>query len=382
MRNCLLFDPEAEAPAPGSLLLEGERIAARLRPDEAVADAEVVDLGGLAVAPGFVDVHFHGRAIFAEPAGSRDALRHDAASCLAGGTTAFLTTTVALPSVELAVRVEALAAAVAAPLEGARPLGIHLEGPWIQPAALGAQPSAGARDPDLAEAGELLARAAGLLRMVTLAPELPGADRLAAQLAEREVVVALGHSLASAEQVDAAVRCGARHVTHLFNAMGPIQQRAPGLAGAALVDDRLSCDAICDGVHVDPRMLRLAARAKGDRLLWISDRIDPPASGDAFGSGPLRDDGSVWRLADGRLAGSRTTLAASIAAARAGSVMTRHEAIAACTLRPARLLGLEAELGTLRPGARADLVVLEADDSVRETWLAGAPAFARDSPLA
>jgi N-acetylglucosamine-6-phosphate deacetylase len=227
------------------------------------------------------------------------------------------------------------------------------------------------REPDPTEARDLLAGAEGLVRMVTLAPELQGTAALQQILERAGVLVALGHSLASSEDVDAAVRRGARHVTHLFNAMGTLHHRAPGLAGAALADDRLSCDVICDGIHVDPRMIRLAARAKRELLLMITDRIDPPARECAFGSGPLHDDGAAWRLADGRLAGSRATLARSIATVRARGALTRLEAIAACTLRPARLLGLEAEIGTLRAGARADLALLDDRDALLETWVAG-----------
>ena len=166
---------------------------------------------------------------------------------------------------------------------------------------------------------------------------------------------------------------GARHVTHLWNAMSGLHHRAPGLAGAALADDRLSCDLICDGVHVHPAAVRVAARAKRDRLVLITDRVSPGAG---FGAGALIDDGTALRLADGRLAGSRLSLDRALHNAVSFGAMTRLEAVAAVSLRPARLLGLERERGTLRPGARADLALLDAEGRVAETWLAGRRVYA------
>jgi N-acetylglucosamine-6-phosphate deacetylase len=376
--NALLLDPEAEAPQPGGLLLEGERIASRLAPGAPLPpDTRAIDLAGRALVPGFLDLHFHGELILGAPSEASARLAVTARELLASGVTGFLPTTVAWPAAELLARVAALAEACAGVSGGgASALGLHLEGPWIAAGAAGAQPPAGIRDATEAEVREVLASAEGIVRMVTLAPELPGAPALLAELGRRGVVAALGHSRADAAQVDAAVTRGARHVTHLWNAMSGIHQRAPGLAGVALADDRLSCDLICDGVHVAATLVRVAARAKRERLLLITDRV---GAGGGFGAGALVDDGTVLRLADGRLAGSRISLDAAVRNAVAFGAMTRLEAIAAVTSRPARLLGLERERGTLRPGARADLVVLDAADRVTETWLAGARVYAHSA---
>jgi N-acetylglucosamine-6-phosphate deacetylase len=352
------------------LLLEAGRIAARLAPGAAPAAAESVDLGGLGLAPGFLDLHYHGALVLGAAAETAAAARHTARELLGSGVTGFLPTTVAWPEPELLARVGALAEACSAPdaSDGAALLGLHLEGPWISAHAAGAQPEAGIRAFEPGEGARVFERAHGTLRMVTFAPELPGAAALQAELARRGIVAALGHSQADAEQVEAAVARGARHVTHLWNAMSGLHHRAPGLAGTALVDDRLSCDLICDGVHVHPTAVRLAARAKRDRLVLITDRV---WAGAGFGAGALVDDGTALRLADGRLAGSRLSLDRAIENAVSFGAMTRLEAIAAATLRPARLLGIERERGTLRPGARADLALLDAEGRVAETWLAG-----------
>jgi N-acetylglucosamine-6-phosphate deacetylase len=144
----------------------------------------------------------------------------------------------------------------------------------------------------------------------------------------------------------------------------------------ALTDDRLTCDLICDGVHVHPDVVRLAARAKGEGWLLITDRVDP--SGEGFGSGGVRDDGQALRLPDGTLAGSSLGMDRAVRNAEAFGAGRRLEAVAAATVRPARLLGIEAERGTLRPGARADLVALDEAGRVRETWLAGERVWRAD----
>jgi len=375
--NALLLDPERDAPALGGLLVEDGRIAARLAPGEAPASAATVDLAGRALAPGFLDLHYHGALVHGAPGEAAGVLRETARALLASGVTGFLPTTVAWPEPELLARVAALAEACAAGMAGAAtPLGLHLEGPWISAHAAGAHAAAGIRAFTAAEGARVLERARGALRMVTFAPELPGAAALQEALAREGIVAALGHSRAELADVEAAVARGARHVTHLWNAMSGLHHRAPGLAGAALADDRLSCDLVCDGVHVHPAAVRLAARAKRERLVLITDRV---SAGTGFGGGALVDDGTALRLADGRLAGSRLTLDRAVHNAVSFGALTRLEAIAAVTLRPARLLGLERERGTLRVAARADFAVLDADGRVVATWLAGRPVYAGPS---
>jgi N-acetylglucosamine-6-phosphate deacetylase len=378
LADATLLDPEQSAPARGSLLLEGGRIAARLPAGAAEPqEARRVELARAPLGPGLLDVHHHGELVLRPAHDALVATRAASASLVRHGVTSFLPTTLAWPAPELAVRVTALAAALAEAVAwpGAEPLGLHLEGPWIRAEAAGAQPPAGIRPCDPAEVRALLDRAGGSVRMVTFAPEIEGSAALLAELGRRGIVPALGHTLAAPAQIEAAAAAGARHATHLFNAMGGLHQRAPGVAASVLAEDRLSCDVIADGAHVHPAWLRIAARVKGERLLLITDRIDPPATLSAAtwaDGGPIASDGVAWRLGDGRLAGSHLALHDAVRNCVAWRVMaTRHDALRAATLAPARLLGVESEYGTLRPGARADLVLWSEDGRPLVTWVAG-----------
>lgn len=374
LADATLLDPEAAAPTRGSLLLAAGRIVARLPVGApGPADARRVELAGASLGPGLLDLHHHGELVLRPARDAVAAIQTASASLVRHGVTGFLPTTLAWPAPELAARVEALAAALAgARWPGAEPLGIHLEGPWIRLEAAGAQPAAGIRPCDPGEAGALLERAGGWVRLVTFAPEVEGSAWLLGELERRGVVPAIGHTLASPLQIGAAAAGGARHATHLFNAMGPLHQRGPGVAASVLAEDRLSCDVIADGAHVHPAWLRVAARVKGERLLLVTDRIDPPAGGAEWPDGsPLTSDGVAWRLPDGTLAGSHLALHDALRNCSRWRVMTQLDALRACTSAPARLLGVEAERGTLRAGSRADLVLWSADGEPLATWVAG-----------
>jgi len=400
MTRCLLvggvlLDPEADEPLRADLLLDRGRIEARIGPNDARPEAaRRVDVSGLRIAPGLIDLHVHGSAVFQPAEFIEDAIRSDAASSVRHGVTANLITTVAWDLtrvMEFSSGFAAIASWDAS--DGSVPIGLHLEGPWISAAAAGAQPRAAIREYRAAEGTAILDAAQAAVRMVTLAPEIEGASDLLGELARRDIVAALGHSRADSDTIDAAVGAGARHVTHLYNAMGPLHHREPGLAAAGLTDDRLTCDLICDGAHVHPRMVAVAARACGERLALISDRVEPPGrfeghekqgrenpgaalDDDAesvadFGAGAMRDDGNAWRLADGRLAGSRVTLDRALRNLIEFAQVTPLAAVAACSLRPARILGIEAERGSLRVGARADLALFDDALRLRETWIEG-----------
>lgn len=369
LSNACLVDPEAEGSLPlGWLLIDRGRIEdlGDGAPPLGV-EAEVVNLDGFSLAPGFLDLHFHGDLASASPAELPTTLEQTSQHLAKRGTTGFLATTVSMEMTQLAAFVTQVAS-LTQHAAAASCLGIHLEGPWIHPGHAGAHAHAALRPYASKEAAELIGRADGALAMVTLAPELEGGLRAVEELHQAGLVVAIGHSCAQPPTIDDAVARGLTHVTHLFNAMTQAHHRELGVAGCALTDDRLTADLICDGVHVDPRMVRLAARAKGSRLCLISDQV-----GRQLGRGgqELERDGCVWRQADGSLAGSAMTIGQALGCFRAYTGADLREAVATMTLRPARVLGIESERGTLRRGARADLVVLDADGRVRATWLAG-----------
>ena len=335
---------------PADVLLEDGRVAAVAPFGSLSGSGDVVEAA--VVAPGFIDLHVHaldGRGLVGTPdvAGLSDAL-------LRRGVTGFLGTTVATPVDDL---VDLVSAVTATEVGGARLLGVHLEGPWLAPPHAGAQPPTALSLPDLASLDRLLA--AGPPRMLTVAPELPGALAVIEAAARAGVVVSLGHSGATYAEAAAAVAAGASHVTHCFNAMSPLHHREPGLVGAALDLPGLTVELIADGVHVHPAAARILLAAVGaDRVCLVSDAVDIDLPGE-----------TGVTLADGTLAGSRAGLDQAVRNLLAWGVdPVRALTMAGAT--PARRLGLS-ELGTLQAGMPADLVLLDDGFHVRSTVVGG-----------
>ena len=331
----------------------------------------VLDATGLLVAPGFIDLQCNG-AVGIDLGREPERLWEMATALPQWGVTAWLPTIVTAPR---ATRDRALAALAAGAPPGtgshAAPLGLHLEGPFLTPSRAGAHRTDLLTPPDEAEAAGW-SRASGVA-MVTLAPELAGAAGVVAGLAARGVVVSAGHSDATTEEATAAVDAGVRMVTHLFNAMAPLHHRAPGLAGVALADPRVTAGVIADGLHLHPVAVAAAAAALGDRLALVTDAVSAlgaPPGPLAVGPAEAVAGPDGVRLADGTLAGSDLSMDQAVRNLRAFTGWSVAAVVAAATAVPARVLG-DAERGIVSPGAVADLVLLTPDLDVVATVCAG-----------
>ena len=338
-------------------------------------DAEVVDAQGLLLAPGFIDLQLNGGfgQDFTE---HPESLWHVASSLPRFGVTAFLPTIITSPAENVMQGLSVLQAGPPAGWQGAAPLGFHLEGPMLNPGKKGAHNPAHIRPPSL-EVIDGWSAAQGV-RLVTLAPEIPGALEVAAALQERGIIVSAGHSLASYEQAKMAFDAGIRKVTHLFNAMPPLDHRSPGLAGAALEDDRVITGIIPDGIHVHPTVVRLIWQSKGRHgTAIVTDSM--AAMGMPPGAYRLADydvvvDERSARLANGTLAGSIVTMDAAVRNMAAWSGAGLYEAALAASQTPASLLGLKNK-GRIAVGADADLILLDVEGRVHQTYTGGKLVF-------
>ncbi|HWM99474.1 MAG TPA: N-acetylglucosamine-6-phosphate deacetylase, partial [Streptosporangiaceae bacterium] len=323
------------------------------------------DLGGQWVLPGFVDMHVHGGGGTSFTEGTAGDARHAAGFHRRNGSTTILASLVTAPLAAL----EARAAMLAGLAREGVIAGVHLEGPFLAAARCGAQDPRHMIAPDVAAFERLHAAAAGQLRVITLAPELPGAAALIKAAAQAGVIAAVGHTDATADVTSAAVDAGASHATHLFNGMRPLHHREPGPVGALLDRDEVSCEVIADGVHLHDTVIRLVARAAGPgRLVLITDAMAAAGMPDGrYRLGSMRVDvaGGVARLAadsdasadsgadarpggPGAIAGSTATMAGVVRHAIAAGLPVTEVAAAASTT-PARVLGLGGRTGALRP---------------------------------
>ena len=359
---------------PGAIIVEHGRIAeivpapvAGALPDE-VIEAPIV-------APGLIDLQVNG-GFGVDVGADPDVLRTLARRLPETGVTAYLPTLISSPAAAYGSAFEAFNQAFAAP--GACALGLHLEGPYLSPARKGAHPLTAIEQAGSATLDEALA--SGLLRLMTLAPERPGALDRIRRLRAHGVLVSLGHTDASLEAFTAGVDAGAGMATHLFNAMSPFGHRAPGAIGAALTDDRIAVGLIADGVHSHPASLRLAIRAKGTaNVALVTDMMAAagmPPGRYRLGGQPVEVDAESARLADGTLAGAVLTLDRAVRNVVRWTGVPAAEAIRMATEVPARLLGL-ADRGRLVVGSAADLALFDDDLRIMATIVGGDVAYRR-----
>lgn len=329
-------------------------------------DAATLDLTGHWVVPGFVDMHNHGGGGASFTSGSADDVLQGIATHREHGTTTVVASTVTGEMDFLAQRAGFLSELV----EQGDLAGIHFEGPFISPCRKGAHSEALLRDPDPAEVRKLLDAARGTAKMVTLATELPGGIESVRLLAEHGVIAAIGHTDATYEQTVEAIEAGATVATHLFNAMPAIGHRAPGPIAALLEDERVTVELINDGTHLHPAALELAFhRAGAGRVAFITDAMDAAGFGDGlYQLGPLAvevKDGVARLVEGGSIAGSTLTLDTAFRRAATVDRLPVEDIVNAISANPAKLLGLYDKVGSLEPGKDADLVVLDADFTLK-----------------
>lgn len=355
----------------GKALLFGERV---IGIDDPTGAEEVIDAGGRYVAPGLVDVHIHGYLGADASDGDADGLRRMAKGVLANGVTSFLPTTMTVSWDMLETVFGQIKGLMAesrnAGFDGAEILGCHAEGPFINPKRKGAQAGEHILPPD----AEKILPYADVIRILTLAPEMPGGEECIRILKEKtDIVLSVGHTDADFDQAMAAVRAGANHATHLFNAMPPLAHRAPGTVAAMLEADAY-CELIADTFHVDRRLFPLLRKIKGDRLTLITDctRAGGMPDGEyTLGGQPIFVEGVACRLRDGTIAGSVLKLNDAVRNWRDYAHAPMYEAVRAASLAPAESIGLADKKGSLTSGRDADIILMDDDCRVSAAWVRG-----------
>lgn len=377
-----LYTPEQEIVNPLLVVEDGLISEVSTRSEKEISrNISLVDFGDAVLAPGFVDIHIHGGAGLDAMRALPSELPRLGKFLTTHGVTGYFPTTVAAPLDATCAALGRLADAIetaATTTNGhpvqARPLGLHLEGPFLSHKRRGVHPPENLVAPTVDIFERLWQAARGHVRMLTIAPEIPGAMGVIAEAARRNVCVSIGHSDAEMPVAQDAVTAGARHATHTFNAMRPLDHRDPGIIGEVLSDDRLSADIIVDGIHVAPPVVKVFLQTKGyERAVLITDAISATGMPDGrYQLGPIEVDVKDGKCtSNGSLAGSVLTMDRAVRNVTKFSHWSLRDAVRAATLNPARATGLSARHGALAPGAFADFTVLSATGEVLKTIVGG-----------
>jgi N-acetylglucosamine-6-phosphate deacetylase len=347
---------------------------------DVVRPEQLIHLPDAIVAPGFIDLHVHGASGHDLMDGTADALQATSTTLARHGTTAFLATTMSASNACLEVTLRGLATHSYLPTGGARPIGIHMEGPYLNSLRGGAQDPSCLKKADVGSFLHFVELSKNTIRRVTLAPEMDPGLKLTREASALGIRVSLGHSDATEEQACAAVDAGATQVTHTYNAMRPFHQREPGILGVAFTDDRVYTEVIADGIHVHPTALKLLLRVKGaDRVPLVTDgcsAVGMPDGSYPLGGKLIAVKHGECRDSDGHLAGSTLTLDRAVRNLVDWLDVPLHEALIAASATPARCMRIE-DKGVVSPGADADLVFLSHGLEVLQTMVAGRIVYVR-----
>ncbi len=358
------------------IVVDGDRIVEVREARSAVERDAVIDVSGLTIAPGFIDIHVHGGLGHDTLDATPEAIRAMSAQLARHGVTTFVPSTVTASRQDISDAI-AVVADLGHDVPGARPRGIHLEGPYVARAQAGAQPLEWLRNPDPEE--YLPWFDSGAVSRITVAPELPGAQELIVAAVNRGVAASIGHTACSSEDARTAIETGARQATHIFSGMEPLNHRRPGALSAILGDARVYTEAIVDGVHIHPEMVALLLAIVGDdRLVLVSDAMRAAGMPDgeySLGDQTVRVEDGVTRRADGGLAGSLLTLDVAVRNIMAFTGRSLPAAVRFATENPARAMGWNHEIGSVAKNHSADLVVLDPANNVVMTLVAGRVVF-------
>ena len=336
-----------------------------------------LDFPGAVLVPSFFDVHIHGSAGRDVMEGTPEAFATIGKFLARHGVGVFLATTVTAPVDTTLRSLEGMAAQISRDHNGANPLGIHIEGPFLSPHKKGAHPERLLQTPSIELFDRMWQAAQGQIRLMTIAPELPGAEDLTRHAAALGVRVSLGHSNADTAAARAGIRAGATTATHTYNAMRQFDHRDPGLLGEVLANDNLFAELICDGLHVHPDAVRIYWRSKGrDRAMLITDAMSAAGMPDGtykLGELDVQVVNGMCVIGEGTLAGSTLTLDRGVQNFAAFTGASIDDISKLVSRNPARMTGFEAEAGSLAVGRSADITVLSEKNEVVETILRGRP---------
>lgn len=357
----------------GYAITFGEKIEAILPQTQVnTADYEVIDAKGKYVAPGLVDIHIHGYLDEDASDGSEEGLKKMAAGIARNGVTSWCPTTMTISMDEIKAAFDT-ARKVKASTEtyGAKILGVNSEGPFVNPSKKGAQPEEYILPPD----GDFILENADIVKLFTVAPEMDGGEECIKKVyADGRVLVSMGHTNASFDEANKGIEFGVRHTTHLFNAMTALVHRNPGVVGAALSDERVSCELIADTFHVNPGLYKMVYKLKGDKLCLITDCMRAggmPDGNYTLGGQPVIKKGIQCLLEDGTIAGSVLKLNNAVKNLLDHTELTVPEAVACASLNPAKAVGEDKNIGSLAVGKLADIIICDDDFNVETTIING-----------
>jgi len=370
-----LITPEQSIVNPVVVVEDGVIARMDSRADAELPFGENLDFTGRTLVPSFFDIHIHGSAGHDVMEATPEAFSTVGKFLGRHGVGAYLATTVTASMDTTLKSLSRMAALIGRETGGARPLGIHIEGPFLSPHKKGAHPAALLLTPSVALFDRLWQAAEGKIRLMTIAPELPNAEEVIAHAAGLGVRVSMGHSDADTAAARAGIRAGAVTATHTYNAMRSFDHRDPGLLGEVLANDDLFAELICDGLHVHPNAVRMYWRSKGpERAMLITDAMSAAGMPDGnykLGELDVRVVNGKCIIGEDTLAGSTLTLDRAVRNFAEFTGAAIDDVAKLVSRNPARMTGLEAEAGSLAVGRTADITVLSAKNEVLETILRG-----------